>query len=320
MTAPHVSTLAQHGNFDSFTAVTVGVSDLEAALGLWVGELGLSVVFQSDDADDGLEGLWNLEPGDIARQALLQTQGSDCGLLHLVEFNNPAAPVRAGAQNFDQLPKNLDILVTDLPAKFADLKAKGYTFRTETFSEVTAPDGTVFREVHLLAPDNINVVLVEVFGNPRPFTAKGASGIGPLVLIVPDFDAEISFFRDVMGMEQNSHNVLKGPEIEKMVGLPKGTALNIGIWGRKGVKKLADLEIIEYQGVAGNNLYPLAKPKALGVLHLSYFCEDFGALRQRVERNGTAVTTHGRVDSPFVTGEAFSFKSPAGITLQIFQV
>lgn len=320
MIAPHVTPLAKNGDFDSFTAVTVGVSSLEDALALWVDELGLSIVFQKDGADAGLEALWDLEAGDVARQALLKTDGSDCGMLHLVEFNNPAAPVRAGAQNFDQLPKNLDVFVKDLPAKFADLKAKGYAFRTESYSEVTAPDGTAFREVHLLAPDTINVVLVEVFGNPRPYTHKGVSGIGPLITVVPDFDAEISFFRDMMQMDETNHNILKGPEIEKMVGVPPGTALNIGIWGRKGVKKLADIEIIEYQGVEGTNLYPLAKPKALGVLHLNYFCEDASALRERLKANGTAIVDHSPVESPFVTARAFSFKSPAGLTLYIFQV
>ena len=62
------------------------------------------------------------------------------------------------------LPKNLDIYVTDMPQRIDALKAAGRTFRNENFSEVTAPNGITFREIHMPGHDLINIVLLEILG------------------------------------------------------------------------------------------------------------------------------------------------------------
>jgi catechol 2,3-dioxygenase-like lactoylglutathione lyase family enzyme len=101
----------------SWTSVTVGVADLDHALDFWVNSFGFEVQGRKEGQDLDLAQLWDIQPGDIARQALLKTPGETTGMMHLVEFNNPDPPVREGAQVFDLCPKNLDIYVNDLPLR-----------------------------------------------------------------------------------------------------------------------------------------------------------------------------------------------------------
>ena len=62
---------------------------------------------------------------------MLKTGGASAGALHLVEFAEPGAPVRQDVRVFDQLPKNLDIYVRDMAARFEELKARGLKFRSD---------------------------------------------------------------------------------------------------------------------------------------------------------------------------------------------
>lgn len=303
----------------AWSSVAVGVRDLDAALDLWVGTFGFDVADMKRGPDAELARLWGLDADDIARQAMVRTGGSAFGRIHFVEFNDPALPVRHGAQVYDLVPKNLDIYVDDMPRRFAELRADGRQFRTDSFSEVTAPDGTAFREIHLPSHDDINVVLLEVIGKPRPFTARGFAGVGPLIFIVPDAPAEKAFFDEVMQLEKLNDNLLSGPEIERMVGLPPGAGLDVSIWGRAG-NHFGEIEIIEYQGVSGRNLYPLAKPKALGVLHISYVMDDAAALRERLRDFGSTPFDHGSVTTMTGEGNVMSFRTPAGLRIEVYEV
>ena len=219
----------------------------------------------------------------------------------------PIRPCDKVAAAFDMVPKNLDIYAKDLPDRVAALRAAGATFRTESHSEVTAPDGTQFREIHMPSHDNINVVLIEVLGKQLEWTPAGFSGIAPLIFTVPDADAEKDFFRAVFQLQKLNDNILKGPEIERMVGLPPGAALDVSIWGKPGVN-FGGIEIIEYRGVEGTNLYSLAIPKALGVLHIVYVVPKATALRQRLADRRVTVTDHGQVSTLLADGRVMSFQ------------
>ena len=85
---------------------------------------------------------------------------------------NQAPSVRSGAAVFDACPKNIDIYVTDIGQRVDALKALGYNFRSATHSEVTADDGTRFREMHIGIHDDINLVLLELPDQPIPTNMK----------------------------------------------------------------------------------------------------------------------------------------------------
>lgn len=301
---------------NAFTSVVVGVADLEQALALWRGEFGLTVVARKEGDDPELTRLWKLEPGDIRRQALLATPGCRFGMVHFVEFHEPERPVRAGAASTDCCPKNLDVYADDLPGKVQQLVGRGRRFRNPDYSEVTAPSGVRFREAHMPAHDDINVVLLEVLGQDTPYSTQGYAAVGLLIAIVPDAGREKRFLREALGLDLLAENLLQGPEVEKMIGLPSGAALDASIWGQTD-NPLGQIEIIEYRGAAGANLYPRARPKALGILHASFAARDLGAVRHQLGEQNIAIVEHGYVATLALQGDTISIQSPAGMRIEL---
>ncbi|MFK7955289.1 MAG: hypothetical protein AB8B96_04280 [Lysobacterales bacterium] len=304
-------------DLSAWHSVTVGVTDFNLALKLWRDTFG----FQQTDArvgpDADLARLWGIEAGDIRQQALLFTPGKNVGGLHLVEFDSSVQSVRKGAEVFDRCPKNLDIYVDDLPRRVEELKQRGLTFRNPQYTEVEAPDGTVFREIHLPSHDDINVVLLQVMGEQHDYTPQGFAGVGPLITIVGSAQAEKCFFADALGMQMLTENLLSGPEIEKMVGLPSGAQLDISIWGRPG-QHFGQMELIEYRGVAGEDRYPRTEPPSAGVLHVNYHCNSSARLRNSLREAGAVVTQTDSVQTLPGNGEVTTVRSPGGLRMDFF--
>ncbi|MDJ0928644.1 MAG: VOC family protein [Gammaproteobacteria bacterium] len=305
----------QTNGLGAFAHVTVGVANLDEVLGLWRDVFGLEVVATRDGPDASLGGLWNLAPDRIARQALLRTPGLDTGAVHFIEFRDPDPPVRAGAEVFDRVPKNLDIYTADLPAKYDDLLARGFEFRSH-WAEMPGPGGITFREVQMPGHDDTNIVLLELVGQEYPFSPTGYAGIGPLITVVADADTENRFYTQVLGLEELMQFALAGPETEKMIGLPPGAALVFHVLGAES-DPMGRIELVEYQRTQGTDRYALAKPPATGTLHVTWQVDDLAGLRTRLARHGVAVTEHGDIDAIFGAGPLISFNSPGGLRIEV---
>ena len=59
---------AKEDRIASWSSVTVGVRDLDAALELWIDSFGFEVAELKRGSDSELAHLWSLEPGDIAKE------------------------------------------------------------------------------------------------------------------------------------------------------------------------------------------------------------------------------------------------------------
>lgn len=300
----------------AFAHATVGVADLTTALAFWTETFGLGIRARRDGADPSLESLWALPAGEVRRQALVSTPGARAGALHLVEFAHPAPPVRTGAAATDRLPKNLDLYTRDLPARHRELEAAGHAFRSP-WGEMPGPDGLRFREVHMAGHDGLNVVLLEIIGPgyDTPLSPRGYAAVGPLVTIVPDMAAESRFYASVLGLDVTLEMLLKGPAIERTVGLPPGAGLDLRVFGDPG-EPLGRVEVIEYQGAPGADLYPRARPPATGILHVNYRVEDLGPVRAALAAGGVAWQEHGSVPALYGTGPVLSCRTPAGLRLE----
>jgi catechol 2,3-dioxygenase-like lactoylglutathione lyase family enzyme len=295
---------------------TIGVASLSGALEFWVDRCGFEVAASADGPDPGLTDHWGLDADQIARQALVHAPGSELGMLHLVEYAAPTPSVRAGAQVFDRCPKNLDIYVDDMARRMAEFHQAGLEFRSETFTEATSPDGVRFREIHLPGHDDINLVLLQLMDDPPQTGSLGFTGIGPLVATVADPDREKAFYRDVMGLEMLHDNLLAGPEIERMIGLPAGSALDVSIWGRAG-EHLGQIEIVAYRGTHGADLYPRARPGSRGIIQVSFVVADLAPLRQGLEAAGIAFEDGSFAARLLPSSRYLHFSSPAGLAIDI---
>ncbi len=305
----------------AFSHVTIGVADLDTALGFWQQNFGLEVRVDRQGPDQVLGLLWGIDPLTITRQAIVGTpiglgRWAAAGAMHLVEFRDPLPPVRRGAKAWDLLPKNLDLYTTDLPARYLELEAAGHQFRAR-WAEMRAGQH-LFREVQMPGHDEINVVLIEAIGPGYDTTmsTKGYAGIGPLVTIVPDAKAETAFYRQVLGMATTVELQLSGPDIERTAGLPPGAGLGLRVFGDPE-DPLGRIEIIEYQRLEGEDLYPRAKPPATGILHMNYRVKSLAPVRTRLRAAQIAVTEHGALSALYGSGPILSCHSPAGFRIEV---
>ena len=69
------------------------------------------------------------------------------------------------------------------------------------------------------------------------------------------------FLEQVLGLEETSYHRFAGPEVERTIGLPAGAGLDIRIFGDPAYA-YGRLEIVQYEGVTGADLYPRARPPA----------------------------------------------------------
>ena len=305
----------------AFTYAVVSVADLEQALGLWQERFGLELVVRREGTDPALAKAWGLAEGEIVDQALLRTPGMQQGGLHLVRFRVPGPAVRENAAPTDLVPKSIDIATRDLPARHAELQAAGYEFRSPIGKFVT--DKVVVHEVHLRGPEAVNLVFLEQEGHPEPVSPKGYGVMPQIVAISPDNRLEKAFFERVMGLQETSYNRFSGPEVEKTVGLPKGAGLDIRIFGDPGYD-YGRLEIVQYEGANSADLYPRARPPARGLLSVTYFVPDVGAILARARAADApamraAPVDHGVVATVFGESRMATLTSPAGLRIDLVE-
>ena len=303
---------------DAIAHVTVGVADLQAVFELWIDQFSLEVVARRTGPDPDLGRLWEIPAESIADQVLIRTPGAATGWLHFVQFSEPDAPVRAGAAATDLGPKNLDVNCLDMVARYAELQALGYSFRSEIVEyrvgEIHA------REVQMPGHDETNIVLLEILsdGFDIEFSPAGYGGVTSFVVIVPDTRLEAAFYREILGLDEIMHHRITGPTIEKVVGLPEGAALDMRLMGRED-HIFGRMELIAYEGITGRDRFPLTRAPALGTLHCGFAVESVQKIMARAHRAGLASSEMQNVETIFGTGRMGVLSSPAGLRIEVYQ-
>jgi catechol 2,3-dioxygenase-like lactoylglutathione lyase family enzyme len=301
---------------DLLAHVTVGVADLWQALKLWHETFGFQVLARRTGPDPVLAGIWGVEPSRIVDQALVGLSAGAPGRLHLIQLADPVSAVRDGASPTDLCPKNLDLLCQNLPSRVEELRDMGFVFRSD-WVEYAAGELTV-REVQMPGHDHTNVVLLELLPGDAPFNARGFAGLAALVTTVPDIEAECSFYETLLGWAVLHRHRLAGAEVETMVGLPPGGALEICLLGEEETP-LGRLELVQYRGAGGRDLYPRACLPALGTLHAVVTTADVDVYRGRARAARYPAVELGEVRTLFSSGPALAVTSPAGFRLEIHQ-
>lgn len=307
----------EHPVASAWTSVTVGVADLDAALELWVDVFGFTELNELDGEDEELATLWQILPADIKRQALIGLPGTRFGQLHLVEFIEPGPAVREGAKPYDPSPFGLVVYAEDLPKRVKEMQAAGYTFQTAEPVDLAAADGSLVREIRLRVHDEVTVVLREGPGQAAPFNPRGFSGIAALAKVVDFAPTEGNFYAELMGLELLDEQTHEGLIIEQLMGQLSGSALDIGRWGVAG-QPLGQIELIDFRGARGSDLYPVAVPTQLGILHVSYNVSDLAAFKQQLHSAGIHHNERDYRDVIFGSGHFIRFRTPAGMSVEAY--
>ncbi len=303
---------------DAIAHVTVGVADLQPVLELWVDHFGLEIGARRTGPDSGLGRLWGIPAKSIVDQVLIRTPGAATGWLHFVQFSEPDAPVRAGAAATDLGPKNLDVNCRDMVTRYAELQALGYSFRSEIVEYRVG--GIHAREAQMPGHDETNIVLLEILsdGFDIKFSPAGYGGVTSFVVVVPDTRVEAAFYSEIFGLDEIMHHRITGPAIEKAVGLPEGTVLDMRLMGRED-HIFGRMELIAYDGITGRDRFPLTRAPALGTLHCGFAVESVQKILVRAQRAGLAFSEVQNVETIFGTGRMGALSSPAGLRIEVYQ-
>ena len=309
------------GSIRSIDSIVVGVQNIDEATELWVDQFGLDVVSKREGIDSDLSRLWKLKDDEVTKQALLATPKIDVGKIHLVEFKNPSTAVRQNANATDLGPKNLDVTCLDLPSKYDELIKMGYQFRSEYVGYQIESIGADVLEVQMPGHDHTNIIFVEQLGEKIQLSEKGYGGITSLVTIVSELDEETDFFIDIFSLKQALSEDLFGEHVEKMIGLPKGGGLRLNLLEGDEIDRYGRVELVAYIGAEKqDNLYEIANPPALGTLHCVFRVEDIDSIKNKLKNRLVHYEEHGLLDLIYGRGEVISFRSPAGLRIEVQQL
>ena len=309
------------GSIRSIDTIIVGVQNINEAIELWVNQFGLDIVSEREGIDGDLSRLWQLEDDEITKQALLATPKIDVGKIHLVQFKNPTTAVRQNANATDLGPKNLDVTCLDLPSKYDELIKMGYQFRSEYVGYKIESIGADVLEVQMPGHDHTNIIFVEQLGEKIQLSKRGYGGITSLVTIVSELDEETDFFMDIFSLKEALSEDLFGEHVEKMIGLPKGGGLRLNLLEGDEIDRYGRVELVAYIGAEKqDDLYKIANPPALGTLHCVFRVEDIDSIKNKLRNRSVSFKEHGLLDLIYGKGEIISFRSPAGLRIEVQQL
>ena len=309
------------GSIRSIDTIIVGVQNINEAIELWVNQFGLDIVSEREGIDGDLSRLWQLEDDEITKQALLATPKIDVGKIHLVQFKNPSTAVRQNANATDLGPKNLDVTCLDLPSKYDELIKMGYQFRSEYVGYKIESIGADVLEVQMPGHDHTNIIFVEQLGEKIQLSKRGYGGITSLVTIVSELDEETDFFMDILSLKEALSEDLFGEHVEKMIGLPKGGGLRLNLLEGDEIDRYGRVELVAYIGAEKqDDLYKIANPPALGTLHCVFRVEDIDNIKNKLRNRSVSFKEHGLLDLIYGKGEIISFRSPAGLRIEVQQL
>lgn len=290
-----------------------GTGDMKKTLDLWVNQLGMEVVVRQEGADAELARAWGLPADGIADQALLLTPGVSRGGLHIVRFTHPGSTVRDGAPTTAMLPKNINVAVDDIGLRYPELEAAGYTFRSKPRAMVPGD-----YQVQMTGPDDININFVNsVPGDNRILSKKGFGPGVMTVMISADYKTEVDTLQRLLGVQQIRGLHLRGPEIEKIIGLPPGGGLDGGYFGDPDETQ-GNVQFSQYSGaLSSENRYPRAKAPARGMLSLTYFVNDLSPWLAQAGKG--EIIDLGNGAGIYGPGRMVTFTTPAGLRVDVVE-
>jgi len=303
---------------DAIAHVTVGVADLQPVFDLWINRFGLEIVARRTGPDSELGRLWGVPAESFAEQVLIRTPEAATGWLHFVQFSEPDEPVRMGAAATDLGPKSLDVNCVDMATRYSELQSAGLSFRSEIVEYQVG--GIHAREVQMPGHDETNIVLIEILsdGFDIGLSTAGYGGVTSFVVVVPDTRVEAAFYHNIFDLDEVMHHRITGPAIEKAVGLPEGAALEMRLMGREA-HIFGRMELIDYDGLAGKDRFPLARAPAVGTLHCGFTVGSVQETMARARSAGLVVSEVQDVKTIFGAGHMGVLRSPAGLRVEVYQ-
>lgn len=278
---------------------TVGVTDLDAALGLFRDAMALKVESQGA-LSTALLNAWGLPAGTQARFAELSCKGYPIGRLRLLEYT-PAATQRVrvdhggGDSGTDVGMKALDFYVADpITDSVARIEALGYQFRSAPVKHQIAE--SISEECLFTGPDGVPILLMvghrHGVTSLRPGSPDGPFSEVPTISVVAgDLQATRRFYGEGLGLETVTD--AETPDeyrdlVDDLTGVPKGTRIHFLMYVEPG-ESSGKILLVHFFEQTGKRLEGRAGPGKLGFSLLTHDCNDLEGLHSRLTDLGARI-------------------------------
>jgi catechol 2,3-dioxygenase-like lactoylglutathione lyase family enzyme len=311
-------------------AITVGVSDLNAALKLFHDVMGLKIERREALSAErrrfyglgaAVRGEWaelSCQSYPIGRLRLLQLTPAPRAVVRLdTQMGGPDAPPAIG-------PKAIDFYVRPpIETTLAEMTAAGCTARSRPIRYVIG--NTESEELVLFGPDGVPLLLmIGHRHNPssmRAGTPHGKYSEVPTISVVAgDLAATRHFYRDLLGLTALVDTEVS-PEYRDfactLVGIPPGSRIHYLMYQDPN-EPSGKILLVHFFALSTRRVAGLMHPSRLGVGLYTHDCDDLDALAARLRAGGAPIEADpARVDGEKLmlvrgpNGELFEFSERA---------
>jgi catechol 2,3-dioxygenase-like lactoylglutathione lyase family enzyme len=282
-------------------SVTVGVSDLEAALRLFHTVMGLAIEWR-EQLPAARAAAWGLPAGSRGQWAELSCRGYPIGRLRLLQLTpTPREVVRLDTQiggpdsPLDIGPKAIDFYVRS-PAEiwWRELVAAGCIARSPPVRHVIG--NTESEECVLFGPDGVPLLIMVGHRHPpsqmRAGTPHGNYSEVPTISVVAgDLDATRRFYGEALGLHAAQDDETPAEfreQVNRLVGIPSGSRVRFLLY-QDPAEPSGKILLVYFGGASQRRLAGRMHPARLGVTLYTHGAADLGALEPRVREAGATI-------------------------------
>ena len=282
-------------------SITVGVSDLPAALRLFHDVMGLKVESRGP-VSAARAALWQLPAGTRGEMVELSCQGYPIGRMRLVALDPvPREVVRLDTQiggpdsPLDIGPKAIDFYVrSPVEDAWRELVAAGCIARSKPVRHVI--DGNEQEECVLFGPDGVPLLIMVGHNHPpsqmRPGTPHGKYSEVPTISVVAgDLQQTRRFYAETLGLSAAT-DAETAPEfrdrVNELVGIPRGSRIHFLTY-QSDQEPSGKILLVYFGGQSKRRLTGRMHPSRLGVGLYTHATRDLRALRQRLSDVGAPI-------------------------------
>jgi catechol 2,3-dioxygenase-like lactoylglutathione lyase family enzyme len=275
-------------------SVTVGVSDLPAALHLFHDVMGLAIESRHTLSAQRMR-FWGLDDGVRGERVELSCRGYPLGRLRLLALDPvPREVVRLDTQlggpdsPLDIGPKAIDFYVrTPAEACWQEMVDAGCTARSKPVRHVIG--GADSEESVLFGPDGVPLLIMVGHNHPPEHMRAGAphgkySEVATMSVVAGDLPTTRRFYADTLGLQTATDDETPAQfrnQVNKLVGIAPGSRVHFLMY-QDGIEPSGKILLVNFGGASQRRLAGRMHPRRLGVGLFTHITRDLGALHTRL--------------------------------------
>lgn len=267
--------------------VTLGVSDLLATTKFYRDVFDYEQL-ATGEASPGLAALWQLPAGTGARYAVLGRRGAPRGRLRLLACDTPGEHAWGSYQRyFDYGHYAVNIRVPDIRSHWTRIIGGGAKPKSGPTHWVVEPGLEAWDSLSW-DPDGTLLDAYTITGRPDVFQdLQGhASELETVAIHVGDADRAQRFYT---ALGYSTFFDRRIDDLGAFFHLPDGVVLRDVNLYKPECSGIGRIEIVQFEGLPGEPIGPLARPPRHGILSISFECDDLEATAAIVTAHGGAI-------------------------------